>query len=143
MGSAAEDSTPGPAPVRPGMRRGVDGYFHVVQNVDRLWWLIDPAGQPGWCRAVHGVCAAVVPGDGAMPHDSVARLRAWGFDAVGLGGDGAGRDDGLAYMSVVDFCAAAPVLSGPGLRLPDVFDPVWPEIARRHAGKICAAHIEE
>lgn len=118
-------------------RRGTEGFYHAAQTESGQWWLIGPEGQPEFLRAVHGVRAAVPTEEGEPPADSAARLRAWGFAAVGVGGDGAGREDGLAWMATVDFCRGAPVLTGPGLRLPDVFDPRWPELAHARAAEVC------
>lgn len=120
-------------------RRGAEGFFHVAQSHAGQWWLRNPEGRPEFLRAVHGVRAPAATEEGEPPRDSAARLRAWGFDAVGVGGDGAGRDDGLAFLATVDFCRAAPILVGPGLRVPDVFDPRWPELAHRRAAEVCTA----
>lgn len=126
-----------PGPFRPETRRGAENFYHVAQNNAGQWWLVDPAGRPGWYRAVHGVRTAAGPGDGGLAQDSAARLRAWDFNAVGAGADGAGRDDGLPFLATVDFCRQGPVLAGPRLRLPDVFDPGWPERAQLRAIEIC------
>src|SRR5581483_12231154 len=124
-------------------RRGRPGFFHVAQNTAGQWWLLEPGGRPTWCRAVHGVQAEAITGDAALPRDASARLRGWGFTALGIGGDGGARDDGLPYLGLVDFCAAGPVIAGPGLRLPDVFDPQWPARAIAHARQACAALADE
>jgi hypothetical protein len=44
---------------------------------------------------------------------------------------------GVPFLSVVDFCRDGPVLSAPGLRLPDVFDAAWPKLAKGRAQKVC------
>jgi hypothetical protein len=127
---------------RPETCRGFDGFIQVAQNVADQWWLVDASGQPFWCKAVHGARAAAMPGDGGMARDSAVRLRTWGFDAVGVGGDDTGWEDGLSFMAAANFCGAGPVLMGPGLRLPDVFDPRWPVVAQQHAAKMCAPLAE-
>jgi hypothetical protein len=137
MAPATAVPPPAPGAFRPETRRVVDGFFHAVQDAAGQWWLVTATGAPVWCKAVHAPRAAAVPGDAAMARDSAVRLRGWGFDAVGVGGDGTGWEDGLAFMAAVNFCAAAPVVSGPGLRLPDVFDPRWPAIAQQHAATMC------
>jgi agarase len=123
-------------------RRGRERFFHAAQNTAGQWWLLDAAGATFWVKAVHGVRHAAAQGDGALPRDSAARLRGWSFNAVGAGGDGAGWEDGLPFMALADFCSAAPILTGAGLRLPDVFAPQWPESARVHAAKMCAPLAE-
>ncbi|MBL9198977.1 MAG: hypothetical protein JNL39_00670 [Opitutaceae bacterium] len=124
---------------RAGTRRGAEGFFHVAQRADGRWALLDPEGKPFFLRAVHGVRAPRAAADGDLPADPAARLRAWGFNAAGLGGDGAaGRDDGLPFLAVVDFLGAGPVLAGPGLRLPDVFAPEWAQGTQARAAEVCA-----
>jgi hypothetical protein len=137
MAQPAAAPTTAPGEFRPESRRGVDGFFTVAQNASGQWWLRNAAGEPFWCRAVHAVRAAVLPGDGAMARDSAVRLRGWGFNAVGVGGDGTGWEDGFAFIAAADFGTAMPVLTGPGLRLPDVFDPRWPALAQEHARRLC------
>ncbi len=132
-----EGSGAAPGPFRPESRRGAENFFQVAQTLAGQWWLLDPAGRPGWCKGVHGVRTAAGPGDGVLVPDSAARLRAWGFDAVGLGEDGSVRDDGLPFLATVDFCGAGPALVGPRLRLPDVFDPQWPVRAQLRAFEAC------
>lgn len=142
MATATEAPAPVPGAFRPETRRGGGGFFQVAQNAAGQWWWVDPAGAPVWTKAVHAPRAALVSGDGALARDSAARLRTWGFDAVGVGGDGTGWEDGLAFMAAVNFCHAAPAVTGPGLRLPDVFDPRWPAIAQEHAATLCAPLAE-
>ncbi len=142
MAPATAATPTNPGTFRPETRRGSDGFVHVAQNLAGQWWLVDAAGEPFWCKAVHGARAAAVPGDAAIARDSAVRLRTWGFDAVGVGGDGTGWEDGFAFLASADFCSAATVLTGPGLRLPDVFDPRWPDLARQHAAKMCTPLAE-
>src|SRR5262245_8053769 len=121
MPSATAAASPAPLALRPETLRGAPGFFRVGQDAGGQWWLLDADDRPFFARAVHGVRAAPAEGEGTLPRDSAARLRAWGFNAAGAGGDGAGWADGFAFLATVDFCGAAPVLPGPGLRLPDVF----------------------
>src|SRR4051812_29227525 len=85
---------------RPESRRGAAGFYHVAQNQAGQWWLLDPKGAPTWLRGVNGVLAAGASGDTGVPRDSAARLRSWGFNAVGIDSD-VGRDDGLAFLASV------------------------------------------
>jgi hypothetical protein len=127
-----------PLAFRGDLRRGRDGFFHVAQNTAGQWWLIAPEGTPRWLKAVHGVRAAAVSPEGGVPRDPAARLREWGFDAVGAGGDDTGRADGLAFLADAECAAAGALLLAPGLRLPDVFDPRWPALVRVHVERRCA-----
>ena len=43
-------------------------------------------------------------------------------------------DRGFYFTALADFIrAAVPTVHGPGVRLPDVFDPRWPAAAEAHA----------
>ncbi len=117
-------------------KRGRAGFFRVGRDEAGRWWLLDPAGEPFFVKAVHDVGHAPTSDDGALPRDAAAQLRAWGFNAVGVAG-AAGPDDGLPFMGLVDFCAVGRVLLAPGLRLPDVFDAEWPRRAAEHATRVC------
>ena len=133
---------------RPETFRGATGFFRAAQDAGGRWSLLDPDDRPFFCRAVHGVRASAPATNegGAAPFaavDAATRLRAWGFNAVGAGGDGAGRDDGLAYFASVDFCRAVALIQAPGARLPDVFDSDWPRRATTHALEVCAPLARE
>ena len=128
---------------RRGSLRGAEGFFRAGQDDDGRWWLADPAGAPVFVRCVQGVKAAPAPGDATLPPDPVARLRAWGFNSVGVGGDDStGRDDGWPFLATVEFADAGRVITGGGLRLPDVFDPEWPRLAAERALEVCAPQKE-
>jgi hypothetical protein len=129
-------------PVSPGIGRGTEGFFRLGQDAARRWWLIDPAGRPFYCRAVHDVRAPGEPDDAALPPDSVARLRRWGFNTLGAGAYPAGQDEGLAFFGVVDFLAAGPAIAAHGVRLPDVFDAAWRDRAGLRARAVCAPQAE-
>ncbi len=117
--------------------RGAGGFFRVAQDQGDRWWLLDPADQKFFARGVQGI--AVAPRDPAQPpaFDPAARLRHWGFNLVGPGGDGGVHEDGFAYLAVVDFVRSAPVIAAPGVRLPDVFAPDWPRFATDRAQAVC------
>lgn len=122
---------------RSGTVRRVPGFFGVGQQMAGQWALLDGTGAPVFLRAVHGVRNEPVGSDAPIVPDAASRLRAWGFNAVGVGGDGAGRDDGLAFLAGVDFLAVSHPLTGPDLRLPDVFAPDWPAKCEAHAAARC------
>ena len=94
--------------IRPGSRRGAAGYYQVGQDAAGRWWMLDPDGQPLFLRGVHGVAPAPGHHDGGLPDDPAARLRRWGFNAVGVGPDGAAREDGVPYLGVVEFSRGVP-----------------------------------
>ncbi len=137
-----------PAGFRAGTIRGVAGFFRAGQDAAGRWWLIDAEGRPFFCRAVHGVRAASAEeiaarrifGTGTSAHDepAVGRLRRLGFNAAGVGSDGAAREAGVAWIGNVDFCRTGVVIQAPGVRLPDVFDLDWPRLAVLRAFDACA-----
>ncbi|MFI5358260.1 MAG: hypothetical protein ACHQ4G_13085 [Opitutales bacterium] len=118
--------------LRPGTGRGAAGYFRVGQTLAGSWWLLDPEGRPFFLRMVNEVHGAE-----DSPHEPAARLRAWGFNALGAGADATLREEGLPWVGTVDFCAAGALIHTAGARLPDVFDPEWPKAAAIRAGEVC------
>ena len=152
--AAASHSAPiSPEEFRVGTLRGSEGFFCVGQNQAGRWWLLDAEGRPFFCRGVHGVRAAAVPVDEAVggraasagpyapdEHPST-RLRKWGFNALGVGGDGAAQADGFAFIASVDFCRMSGVIQASGVRLPDVFAPEWPARAAARAFEVCAPAV--
>ena len=152
--AATSHSAPiSPEEFRTGTLRGSEGFFCVGQNQAGRWWLLDAEGRPFFCRAVHGVRAAAVPVDESVggratsagpyapdEHPST-RLRKWGFNALGVGGDGAAQADGFAFIASVDFCRMSGVIQASGVRLPDVFAPEWPARAAARAFEVCAPEV--
>jgi hypothetical protein len=137
-----------PEGFRAGTIRGAAGFFRTGQDEGGRWWLIDAEGRPFFCRAVHGVRAAAAEeiaarqiggtGTSAPDEPAVERLRRWGFNAAGVGSDGAAREAGVAWIGNVDFCRTGGVIQAPGVRLPDVFDLDWPRLAVLRAFDACA-----
>jgi agarase len=117
--------------------RGVEGFIRVGQDAAGRWWLIDPAGAAFFGKAVHGVSAGAGPETAVPSVDAMARLREWGFNAVGAGGDAPEHCDGFAFMAAVDFCRAGASIVAPGVRLPDVFAADWPLAASARAIEVC------
>jgi agarase len=112
--------------------RGAPGFFRVGQTRAGAWWLIDPQDRPFFACAINGVNA----GD-ADAADSFERARGWGFNVLGVDADEAVAKDGAPHFGVVNFCATAGVIRVGGARLPDVFDPAWPERAAERAAAVC------
>ncbi len=105
--------------------------------------LVDPESRPFVCKAVHGMRGPAAAADGEGAPDSVARLRRWGFNVLGAGSDAAARDEGLAFMGTVDFVRTSGAIVFGDVRLPDVFDPDWPQRAGARAHEVCAPLAEE
>jgi agarase len=144
---AADERSPVTLPegFRASTLRGTEGFIRAGQDAAGRWWLLDPEGRPFFCRAVHGVRALPAAGDDSaeVPFDAAARLRRWGFNTVGVGGDGAGRDDGLPFLATVGFCESGRCIAAPGVRLPDVFAPDWAARAVERALAFCGPRALE
>ncbi|MBW7894412.1 MAG: hypothetical protein H3C27_04795 [Opitutaceae bacterium] len=125
------------ADFRPETVRGRPGFFRVARTTTGQWWFIDPDGHPFFVKAVHGVTATE-----STPHDPAARLRRWGFNALGGGGETLQAEEALPFLATVDFCAAGSPLHLAGVRLPDVFDPDWRRHARERAAERCGPAAE-
>ena len=148
----APPTTPNPSEFRWEAARGEPGFFRAVPDTIGRWWLVDAQDGAFFCRAVHGV-RAMAPTDaandalgaasGVVVPDPAARLRRWGFNAVGAGGRGVGQADGLAFFATADFCQEGPLIRAPGARLPDVFASDWPRRAADYALTVCAPLAEE
>lgn len=134
---ALADETLHVTATRPSAARGVEGFFRAGQETAGRWSMLAPDGQPWFCRAVHGVCALPQPGDAAPPRDVAARLRGWGFNALGAPCERGLREDGFPFLATVNFCEAAPHFAATGVRLPDVFNPEWPQLAAARAAESC------
>ena len=136
----ASSSVPAAGEFRRAAARGVPGFFRTAPDGAGRWWLLDPQDRAFFCKAVNDVRTTSAEGGGepAPGPDPVTRLRQWGFNAVGCGGDGAGRAAGLALIAAVNFCDAGPLIHAPGARLPDVFAPDWPQRAAEYAFARCA-----
>lgn len=135
--------------------RGTPGFFRLGRTGDGVWWWLTPEDHPVVLRAVAGVNRygrAGPPPDrrsayattlsslygedhsGAWERGTAARLHTWGVDTIGPWADLALVDRGFYFTALADFVrAAVPTLHGPGVRLPDVFDPRWPVAAEAHA----------
>jgi hypothetical protein len=140
--------------------RGAPGFFRIGRHREtNAWWLLTPEDEPVFLRAVAGVnrhgragpppvrrsayaqTVASLYGEGGAVWEksSAARLREWGVDTVGPWADAGLVDRGFYFTALADFCRAhIPIMQGPGLRLPDVFDPRWPDAAEVHAAAVAA-----
>ena len=151
------------ADLPPASLRGTPGFFRVGRSPEGVWWLLTPEDEPVLLRAVAGVnrhgragpapvrrsaYAQTVAGlygpggdsaSGAWEKSTAARLHTWGVDTVGPWAEPSLVERGFYFTALADFIRApVPILHGPGLRLPDVFDPAWPAAAEAHAAAVAA-----
>lgn len=159
MPGPARADAPIYADFRPETLRGAPGFFRVGRTAAGAWWLLTPEDEPALLRAVAGVnrhgragpppvlrndYANTVRGlygeaPAAWEKSTAARLHAWGVDTVGPWSEAGLAERGFYFTALVDFCRAeVPLLHGPGLRLPDVFDPRWPDAAVARAAASAA-----
>lgn len=149
------------ADIRPETLRGAANFFRIGRTDEGVWWLLSPEDEPLLLRAVAGVnrhgragppptlrgaYARTVehlygPAAGTgqdWSRTTAARLHTWGVDTVGPWADSDLADRGFYFTALADFARMPdfPVLHGPGLRLPDVFDPRWPAAAEAHASAV-------
>ena len=149
------------ADLQPASLRGAPGFFRVGRSAEGVWWLLTPEDEPVFLRAVAGVnrhgragpapvrrsayaqtvagLYGLDPASGAWEKSTAARLHAWRVDTVGPWAEPSLVERGFYFTGLVDFVRAqVPTLHGPGLRLPDVFDPAWPAAAEAHAAAVAA-----
>src|SRR5690606_14706096 len=81
--------------------------------------------------------ACAINGVDAEEANGWERARGWGFNTLGAEADAAFAEDGAPYFGVVNFCAGGGTIRAGGVRLPDVFDPAWPERAAERASAVC------
>jgi len=137
------------------------GWFHVEQRAGR-WWLIDPRGggffavgtdhvnyNVHWCERLgyapyHRNCVAKYEGDeAAWGSATIARLRAWRFNTLGVNASRTVIGRGLPREQALDFgstFAAYDNIAAPEnwTGFPNVFSPRWPAYCRQRARTLCA-----
>ena len=146
----------------PGVTDKATGFFRVVQKPDGRWWTIDPLGRGVVLLGVDHVTyqgffskstgrseyldsnKRKYPDKEAWAKDTLARLKAWGFNTLGCSSDPVLAHRGMAYVYHIAFCSRicrskdAERYIGrqttPGSGFPNVFHPdfeAWcDEIAR-------------
>jgi len=118
---------------------GTQGYFRVGRSTTGHWWFQDPEGRPFFFRGVTSVSreqdleprepytTAVIRKYGEDPaafaNATFARLRQWGFNALGAWSNMELWDQGMPYTVILNFSKSGPQIEG--TFLPDVFDPAW------------------
>jgi hypothetical protein len=150
----------------PAARGRATGFFRVEQAGDGRWCVIDPLGrgmiplgtdhvsfQGHWCEklgyAPHGrKNKEKYTTRAAWEEETLARLRAWGFNLFGAGCDPALRRRGLAHTEFLGVGVRLAGMGGafditpdrryPGSAFPNVFHPLFEAHARHVAREKCA-----
>ena len=135
-------------------------FFRVAEQ-DARWWLIDPAGRPfylvgtdhvrfdgHWCETLgcspYGRAAQRIYGtEESWATSTVARLKAWGFNALTAGHSPSLRHRGLPHLEFLSLGAwfagseaICPKTAWTGF--PDVFSTNWARHCDDRAAKVCA-----
>ncbi|MBR0056824.1 MAG: hypothetical protein IJP66_05790, partial [Kiritimatiellae bacterium] len=144
------------------------GFWHLSQDEAGRWWAVSPAGEPTFLRGVDHAnwnghwCEALKThpyrdenakrfgGDkAAWATETLARLRDWGFNALGAGCSAELQNRGLAHTAMLAvgqrFCRLGPdhelshFEGRPGTAFPNVRHPDWPAFCDAEAARVCDA----
>ena len=128
--------------------------FYRVQEIDGVWWWIDPDGERFISKGVNHVSylADHAPALGYSPYQknaeakygsidawaeaAVERLQGWGFNTAGAWSNPETRVRGIAYTPIIDivFQTGGDWRTG---RFPDVFAPDFRGKVERRAQEVC------
>ena len=150
----------------PGALSAGEGFYRVAREPDGRWWCRTPWNARFVPLAVDHVngwgfvgaddefpyrrhVAAHYPSVEAWGAETLARLKAWGFNLLGANSDPAIRYRGeLPYTVFIGFGRAFAGRGGDcaipcagGGRFPNVFHPDFPAAARRIAREFCRANV--
>ena len=154
------------APVAPEIKSDATGFFRVEEQADGRWWAIDPNGRG---TVILGIDHTAYAGHyceklGYAPHqrkndakyssraaweeETLGRLKAWGFNAFGAGGDRSLHRRGLAHCGFIsigerfaDFGGDYEIMPNehrPCSAFPNVFHPDFERYAKYLAQRVCA-----
>ena len=151
-----------------GRASAAPGFWGISQDADGRWWAVAPDGEATFLRGVDHAnwnghyCEALKThpyrdenakrfgGDrAAWVEETLARLRNWGFNALGAGCSRELENRGLAHTVQLEmgqrFCLLGPDYelshfeNRPGTAFPNVHHPDWPAFCDKRAAEICAA----
>ena len=157
----------------PGVTDKATGFFRVVQRADGRWWTIDPLGrgivllgvdhvryQGHWSQRTHRsvhheVNKKKFPNKADWEKDTLARLKAWGFNLLGAGCDEKLRrrglvhtiflsmGDGLCWDNIPEEYYICPNEHRPCSAFPNVFHPGFEAWCDHVARKRCAPNKDD
>ncbi len=141
------------------------GYFHVEER-DKTWWVIDPAGNSyyiagtdhvnynaHWCEKLgyapyHRNCEQIYGGEAKWAASATDRLKSWGFNTLGTGSSSSTRYRGLPYLvnlnlgttfSATDYITPKTTWTG----FPNVFSPRFPVYCDKMARMLCEPYKDD
>ncbi len=155
----------------PSVTEAATGFFRVVRRADGKWWAIDPLGRGTFLRGIDHItygghwCAFTkrspyheankvrFPDKRDWEDDTIGKLRAWGFNALGAGCDPTLGRGGLirtGFVSIGEgFCRTTaggwtetficPFENTPCSAFPNVFHPKFAAWCDEQARRRCAA----
>ena len=172
FGILHSDLTPKPAYAALSRRGG--GFFRTRQDADGRWWIVRPDGEDvmllgadhvrhaGWWseatgrRSYEEACLRKYGTSESWETNTLARLKKWGFNLMGVGSDKSLRHRGLAYTEILHLGdsfthhgndpmrAIIPNPNGlPSTVFPNVFHPDFAGWCREQAKKTCSPLRED
>ena len=149
-----------------GIKESATGFFNVARKPDGRWWAIDPLGRGvvllgvdhvtfngHWCEKL-GYCPhgrkneKKYSGRPQWEEETLARLKAWGFNMLGAGCDPALKHRGLAHTVFLNIGSYLGTLGDeyditpnerrPCSAFPNVFHPDFEAYCRYRARQMCA-----
>ncbi len=144
----------------PRIRRKASGFFRV-EKTGGTWWMLDPAGNAffavgtdhanyrvHWCEKLgyapyHKNCEKRYGGEEKWAESTLARLKEWGFNALGTNSSASLRRRGLPHTEFLGmgtgFAAIDPITpKTTWTGFPNVFSPDFERFCDKRARQICA-----
>ncbi|MGD0092177.1 MAG: beta-galactosidase [Planctomycetota bacterium] len=155
-----------PGPLGKASRKSKATGFFRVEQLEGTWWTIDPLGNAffiigtdhanynaHWCEKLgyapyHRNCEKKYVTEAQWAGSTLGRLKAWGFNALGVNPSGSLERRGLAHPEFLslgtNFTAhdcITPKTTWTGF--PNVFSPKWPLFCDKQAQRLCAPHKDD
>jgi hypothetical protein len=136
------------------------GFFHA-EKIGGTWWIIDPAGngtfitgvdhasyEVHWCEKLgyapyHRNCEKLYGSEEKWADSTVARLKSWGFNSLGVNSSQSIRRRGLAHMEILGLgqaYARRDAITKPTTwtGFPNVFNPDFKRYCEKECERMCA-----
>jgi len=147
------------------VRSKATGFFRV-EKLGGVWWAIDPAGngfffvgtdhanyQVHWCEKLgyapyHRNCAKRYGSEENWAESTLARLRDWGFNSLGVNSSQSLRRRGLPHMEILSmgtrFAERDPITpKTTWTGFPNVFSPDFERFCDKEARRLCAPQKDD
>ena len=136
--------------IDPDTIRGKEGFIRVGKSRNGVWWLIDPAGNPFYYKAMcsvnnRGGTGGRRKGDPLLPDNKVDHwlriMKSWGFNGLGSWTTRDFFDRGFIFTENIESFYEGPYVRGGGYGrgiTPDVWSPKWIENVDKKCLRVCA-----